>query len=306
MRTLTSFFFPLVVASGALVAGCPNTVGTGNSDGGTISEGDSGSTPPDASVAKKDSAGVMLVRTSMNGSPTPFTYASAEFYKAANDGEQVAINQRVQDFKGSFLLPDLAPGTCAKEPEAVKDPPGLPKPLNIGAELPAKDAAGNVAFNLSVQPGAADAFYYFTGSLDLFGFKGALSVPTTFSTDLKIQIAMGLKYAIGGDGGTVELKAGGDVLIPIVPTPPAGTTVVAHFAGQSVACKAKFEDIQLGFLRVPQVDLETKFGIRQDKTSIVTIDVMSLGSTPIDFGGAIPKWSFESILTSSIGANYYF
>ncbi|MFO0665420.1 MAG: hypothetical protein U0174_15805 [Polyangiaceae bacterium] len=305
MRVVPSAFLLALTTTSLFVTGCPSTAGS-SPDSGTAAENEGGVTPTDAGTAKKNSAGVMLLRTSVNGAPMPFTYASGEFYKAANDAEQAAIHQRVTDFLASLLLPNVAPGTCEKEPEPVKDPPGLPNPLDLGGDLAAKDGSGNTLFKLSVPDGSDKAFYSYSGSLDLFGFKGALSVPTTYKTSGQIPLAMGLRYGLGTDGGVIELKQGADVKIPISPTPPDGSVVIAHFAEQRVACKALADDIHLGFLRISQASLDAKFGAPAQKTSLATIDILSLESTGIDFGGSVQNWSFESLFTSSIGASYYF
>lgn len=308
----------LTMASASVASiGCPSSSPDPNagpvtpgSSGGVDVEGGGGDAAGDdgGGGGPKPSAGGFVIRTLNSGAPTPYTYSAAELYKATTPAEQTAVDARIKQFLDDFLASHVAPGTCeAVKPPPMGDPPGLPKPLNLGAALQVKDMGGNVKLTLTA-PDGGDAFYQFSSSLDLFGLKGFLELDKSFVSSGQVGVEVPPLYTVDVDGGVVVFPGpgAGDARIPISPTPPPGSVVVARFPMRDVVCKADPVDVQLGFMRIPQVALEVKFGLRLLTNQSMDVEVMTPKSTPVDFGTTIQNWSFESLFTSSVAATYYF
>lgn len=286
---------PLLAVLVALVACTSSSTNVGDGGGGSdaATNGDGGSTT-------KPLAGFLFIRASANQSPNASAYAAAEVYKAANANEQEAINTYVRAFLASTLLPEILEGACGPWAPLTNEPPGLPKPMYVGAELPIKDTNGATLLSLGAPPN--DGHYFYSGAKDLFGFKGTLEYGPTVNKSA-IPLALGLRYALATNGGQIQFTKGADGKIAFSPTPPPGTTVIARFPNDGLACKGLSADIQLGFMRLPQVSLETKFGLKgQVEADFVNAPTEHI----IDFDTTIQSWTFESLFTSTIAATYYF
>lgn len=275
---------------------CTSSSNTGVDAG----KGNDASMNSDGGSTTNPLAGFLFIRASANQSPNVSTYAAAEVYKAANATEQDAINVYVKAFLESTLL-TIPEGTCGPWTVQTTEPPGLPKPMYVGTEIPIKDTNGTTFLNLGAAPN--DGHYFFSGTKDLFGFKGTLEYGAMVRKN-GIPIAMGLHYFLSANGGSIQFVKGMDGKIAFTPTPPAGTTVIARFPNDGLACKGIGADIQLGFMRIPQVSLETKFGLKGP----MEVDFINANKDPvtIDFGTTIQNWSFESLFTSTVAATYYF